>query len=689
MVKGIWSCFLGLILAVSLNAQNSDWSKHVPLVSKGTLSRDFTGNWSYPEVEKDKQKKYFEYCLHGLFRSGKVITGDFVGNYVLELYKELQKRDGTLRNDIRIYILRIPESVFLVSPKGQIFISIGAIARCQHPREIAYLIGKAYYFIEKKQYPENFSIPLTDKVGGQDYRDISLTPLFYSGISKDQQKNAIIYACEKSSKLGLNVSLILSRYKKLTMDPSGVEVDQSGIQKLLPWLFDGTTLMDSNMILKPKDGGFSIENIYESDIISEKVGTLQNENGQDLDSTGFEDVRRVALAESARLALLKSESFTALIWALKGYSDTKHPLFQWLGQLSILQIIRSSPLPRISFVHLQAWNKIAFYPSAQNIASSLNVIGSHPLNLIISVFKGAKELQKSPGWYNQALQIQQTLTQILRSEYEWDYAFVSNHAKYLESAQILPIEMEPLSKYSRFERPRYISAPNPQIWNWVDAWKNDSTFMTMWLPGEKKIPLTKGKIVLFTPVYADLTIRGRSLSLKPERNEAKLLWLEDEVRELAGAQQWNYRRLNGWGLRSGDVLLLNQIALISDFFQELSELGGNVWVTQEEVQKFSKENGISKILDYSVIRFTGLPSGRVEDADGIDMEGFPPIPIIAGITGIRMLSQAKETWIKIKIIDLQKPSVIYHQEKQISTNDRPDLVAGHLYNLMYEAPGVR
>ncbi len=113
-------------------------SKEKYLKDKATISSDDKYN-----VRQSKEEFYLftNYKIDYLLRSGRVLFGDDVTEYVNEVGQYILKDDPELKDKIRFYVTKSPEVNAFSTYQGIVFVNLGLIAQVENEAELAYVLA--------------------------------------------------------------------------------------------------------------------------------------------------------------------------------------------------------------------------------------------------------------------------------------------------------------------------------------------------------------------------------------------------------------------------------------------------------------------------------------------------------------------------------------------------------------------
>lgn len=130
-----------------------DFDKYASVVSEGPMPADFT-RFTYEKVEEDKQNeieglskresidlvKGIHYGIDDILKSGKVVYGDPITNYVSRVGEKII-RDSPDLKEIRFYTLRSNVVNAFCTKQGIVFVTQGLIAQLENEAQLAYILA--------------------------------------------------------------------------------------------------------------------------------------------------------------------------------------------------------------------------------------------------------------------------------------------------------------------------------------------------------------------------------------------------------------------------------------------------------------------------------------------------------------------------------------------------------------------
>lgn len=198
------------------------------LRSKGDIPKDFTTytiekidsrshnhNEEFLKLSKKEQKLFLEIVHQGIddiLRSGQVLFGDTVSNYINELGEIIVGGDTSLRN-IRFYTLKTNVVNAFSTNQGIIFVSQGLIAQVKNEAQLAFVLAhELAHYIERHVivgFTENLELMNSGK---------SMTEKIkrYSLYSKDKEYEADRIGVELYHKMGYNLADLQSVFDLLS-----------------------------------------------------------------------------------------------------------------------------------------------------------------------------------------------------------------------------------------------------------------------------------------------------------------------------------------------------------------------------------------------------------------------------------------------------------------------------------------
>jgi len=204
----------------TLCAQEVDLNNYKPLKSSGKMpeaitkhfldvfeeSKDHYSTEGLKTKEMDQLALNSSYYLNKIFKSGKILFGDPLSNYVSKTAENLLESHPELKGQYQFYVLSTPiVNAYAIEP-GTIIITTGLLAEIQNEAELAYVISHELIHLIKKH---SISLYLTkkDKLGTNTTKDTNTKEtdiLRYHNRSKEHESEA--------DKLGVEMFLSKSNY---------------------------------------------------------------------------------------------------------------------------------------------------------------------------------------------------------------------------------------------------------------------------------------------------------------------------------------------------------------------------------------------------------------------------------------------------------------------------------------------
>jgi hypothetical protein len=199
-----------------------------PLVAKGKIPSDFTnytiekinaGEHNHSEeflaLSKKHQRQFLKAVHHGIddiLRSGKVLFGDTLTNYVNAVGKKILGDDESLKH-IRFYTLKSNVVNAFSTNQGIIFVSQGLLAQVRNEAQLAFVLAhELAHYTERHVivgYKENMELMNSAK-------SISEKVKRYSIYSKDKEYEADRIGVKLYNRAGYNLNDLFSIFDLLT-----------------------------------------------------------------------------------------------------------------------------------------------------------------------------------------------------------------------------------------------------------------------------------------------------------------------------------------------------------------------------------------------------------------------------------------------------------------------------------------
>lgn len=244
--------FFALFFTEILVAQQNYFA---PLSAKGVIPSDFT-NYTIEKIEaqehnhseeflalsKKNQRHFLKAVHHGIddiLRSGKVLFGDTLTNYVNAVGQKILGDDESLKH-IRFYTLKTNVVNAFSTNQGIIFVSQGLVAQVKNEAQLAFVLAhELAHYIERHVivgFKENMDLMRSPK-------SISEKVKRYSIYSKDKEYEADRIGVALYNKAGYNLNDLytifdLLSFSYLPFDSKVVELDFFNTEQLyFPQIF--------------------------------------------------------------------------------------------------------------------------------------------------------------------------------------------------------------------------------------------------------------------------------------------------------------------------------------------------------------------------------------------------------------------------------------------------------------------
>lgn len=225
MKKTLLYCLLFILFGAK--SQSIDFSNYRPLQSTGIMPSDISKQLSdHYEKRKDdvnnessEIKKYgseyalnSSYYLNQILKSGKLLYGDPMSNYVNRVADNLLINQPELKENLRFYVIRVPfVNAFALDP-GVIIVTTGLLAQIENEAQLAFVLSHEIIHILKKH---SIDLYLTGKKLGRS-KDDSNPQMVDSRIYKYHYRSRIHE--NEADKLGVAQFLSKSEYKLDVID---------------------------------------------------------------------------------------------------------------------------------------------------------------------------------------------------------------------------------------------------------------------------------------------------------------------------------------------------------------------------------------------------------------------------------------------------------------------------------------
>ncbi|MFH0893868.1 MAG: M48 family metallopeptidase [Bacteroidota bacterium] len=336
------------------SAQQIDLKNYKPLKSEGAIPNDFISSFSkkYEEGKTqivDEKKRSIRkskdeflvsssFYLNELLRSGKVLFGDPVTNYVNDVADVLLKDFPELREQLRFYTTKSPQVNAFSTDQGIIFVNLGLIAQVENEAQLAYVIAHEIIHFVKKHNMELYVF--TDKlerksnVGKRtNYEGLMLNKSFRSKESEfesDREGLTSYFLKTGYSLKSVNSAFDVLLYSYLPFDEVPFEksfFETSFFHFPANYILDSLSAVDAEKYLNEESA--THPSIYKR---RETMLGLINEQKKDagkefiLSESRFREVQNLARFESVRLKIIDMKYISALydcFLLLKTFPDNR------------------------------------------------------------------------------------------------------------------------------------------------------------------------------------------------------------------------------------------------------------------------------------------------------------------------------------------------------------------------------
>ncbi len=225
-MKRILLISLWLFTSFIIVAQDID---HQPLMSKGTIPNEFLSS-SYIKYDKakaelkkenlrnreEKTKTEFllksNYNIDRILRSGNVLFGDKVTNYINDVADVVFESTPELREELRFYTLKSTTVNAFSTNQGIVFVNLGLLAQVENEAQLAFVLAHEVIHYKNKHVMDGYTETQEIKRGEGDYNKYS-----YS------QKIEAFYNYSKDNETEADVEGLTDFYLKTEYSPQEVE----------------------------------------------------------------------------------------------------------------------------------------------------------------------------------------------------------------------------------------------------------------------------------------------------------------------------------------------------------------------------------------------------------------------------------------------------------------------------------
>lgn len=186
---------------------------------KYELEKEVIKKSSTSKKDKKLQSKYsieVNYLLDNLMLEGSILFNDEISNYLNTIVQNLVKNESNLiKNKIKVYTIRSTEVNAFATQRGDIFVTMGLIAKLKNESEIAFILAhevthflqehnlKMYIELNKVSKKNRKEIVLENK---EEYSNANL--LKKCLFSKDQESEADSLGCLRYMNAGYEIKYV-------------------------------------------------------------------------------------------------------------------------------------------------------------------------------------------------------------------------------------------------------------------------------------------------------------------------------------------------------------------------------------------------------------------------------------------------------------------------------------------------
>ncbi|HZH86333.1 MAG TPA: M48 family metalloprotease [Brumimicrobium sp.] len=109
------------------------------------------------EKYKDDFVRYSNYSLRNLLKSGYILYGDPMTNFVQSVGNNLLRNHPDLKNEIQFYVIKNNITNALCTEPGVIFITTGLLSQIENEAQLAYVIAHEIVHYQEKHLQKSFN----------------------------------------------------------------------------------------------------------------------------------------------------------------------------------------------------------------------------------------------------------------------------------------------------------------------------------------------------------------------------------------------------------------------------------------------------------------------------------------------------------------------------------------------------
>lgn len=233
LYKSILS-FMLVFLSLHIVGQNTSLNEfkttksvgEPPLIFKTTFEEKVVARkdkvTEIDDENKDEYAKFSIFALDNILKSGYVLYGDTMTNFVRKVADKLLENDPKLRNELQFYVLKNNITNALCTGPGVIFITTGLIAQVENEAQLAYVMAHEIVHFKEDHNQKSYNERTKDNL------ETSITYASLVDFYKDHEfeadaKALSLYHAAGYSKNEINTVFDVLMYSYLTFDEIDID----------------------------------------------------------------------------------------------------------------------------------------------------------------------------------------------------------------------------------------------------------------------------------------------------------------------------------------------------------------------------------------------------------------------------------------------------------------------------------
>lgn len=656
------------------------------------------------EVEKELKKFKLEsnFALDNLLHSGYVLFNDSITNYCkLILNKLIASESDLVKKNIKVYTYRSSIVNAFTSDRGDIFISIGLLARLENEAQLAFIMSHEITHYINKHSMETIVKDATffsKKNKKNISKNVEVRDYFTNKtmFSQHAELEADANGAERYLKAGypkneiIKVFEILKKAEGFIYDEAFNYAILENGHYHLPQQMTSYQSKPYVYTAKKDDDGEEDDThpkLEERILQIQKIISNIEENTKGNNLISYENIKKRAAFELANIYLSDQEYYAAI------YASSillkSHPNNDFLEEIIAQSLYRITKLSLESpkLFKVDDLNDLGHIAGVVNLFSELNLdekiglsfnylanyINAHPQNknvqlIFINLLEVVKTRHRALSNYQMVFtdsiknQLKHPAPISQETKRNKDFNAETNYWNY---ALYLP------NKHSNLDSILELSK--------AENFGIDNMYRDVNKANRKKAKaLNISKILVLNPNYYRVDTRGEEDKLFYEYSEDGKYNMVNLVKRAAKASKLEVEILSATDLKKDEVDKFNDIRYLNDWINEKSEyFNGESYtpgVRQEEIKRIVQKYGTNEIL------ITGVVSARVYNPYWIYVAPSLLVPGLGLISAYKALKPNYATYYYAYLYNVETGSINAIHSDLFKRKDSDDLIKAYIYD---------